>query len=244
MGINNVNSNQINTLLNSMERKGAENKKEKSYEKNLEEKTKKDFLDLSSQIDIISKENSKITDRYAELESKLGIDSNKWGVEAVSDNIFEFTKVLYEKYKLDNDGADNQEILDQFYKIAKGSIQKGYDEAMNTLGALPKDVQELSKSTLDRSLEKLDNWYKNGGKEIENESADLEVPEENIENKAIEDETILEEKRAAVDEKINKMLEEAEMMKNEVLDLLRAQGMQINGKDEDETKINKIDISG
>eukprot|EP00831_Metopus_contortus_P041758 TRINITY_DN32823_c0_g1_i2.p2 TRINITY_DN32823_c0_g1~~TRINITY_DN32823_c0_g1_i2.p2 ORF type:complete len:161 (+),score=55.07 TRINITY_DN32823_c0_g1_i2:102-584(+) len=94
-------------------------------------------------------------------------DSKNWGVEAVSDNIVNFAKNLYERYKLEHEGEDLQEGLESFYNMAKNSIQAGYDEAMNYLGVLPDDVQELSKATLDRSLEKLDTWYQNGGKDVE-----------------------------------------------------------------------------
>lgn len=234
--INNVNSNQLNTLIKSMEKNNTKEKKVDVFEKNIEENTKKDFLDLSTQIEMINKQNSKVTKNYTELESKLGIDSNKWGVEAVSDNIFNFAKVIYEKYKLDNEGEDNQEVLDKFYEIAKSSITKGYNEAMNFLGPLPNDVKELSKATYERSLEKLDSWYKNGGQDVIEEN--IPTAEENVDNSVKE--VSVEEKKAEIDRNINKLIEETENMKKQVLELLTQQGVYFEEK---ETKKSNFDVT-
>ncbi len=245
MGVNGVNSNQINTLLDSMEKNKTEKKeKEKEIgftENTLKNKVKGDFLDLSSQIEIISKQNSKITDRYTELEEKIGIDSKNWGVEAVSDNIVNFAKNLYERYKLEHEGEDLQEGLETFYNMAKNSIQAGYDEAMNYLGVLPDDVQELSKATLDRSLEKLDTWYQNGGKDVES-TEDNTVDE--LEEQDTVEELSTEEKKTILDNAVNVWLEESETIKTQVLELLKEQRVEAEKKEDTEDKTaKKIDIS-
>ncbi|NLK62496.1 MAG: DUF5610 domain-containing protein [Fusobacteria bacterium] len=232
--INNYNSSQMDTLLKSMDKSNTQSGKVDIFKNEISNNTKKDFLDLSSQIDIINKENSKVTKSYTELETKLGIDSSKWGVEAVSDNIFNFAKIVYERYKLDHSEEEAEEMLDKFYDLAKNSITKGYNEAIGSLGTLTNDVQELSKATFDRSLEKLEAWYNNGGKDvIEELNTDNTEKNSEIKNQSVSN------KNNSLSVEINKQLHESELIKNQVLDLISFQGKYL---EESSTKKSSLDI--
>lgn len=161
----------------------------------------------------------------ATIEKKLGIDSSKWGVNAVSDNIYKFATSIYDSYKKNHTGEDETKTLENFYNMAKDSIQKGYDEAMKFLGDMPEDVNTLTKATLDRSLEKLDSWFKNGGKEVEDtpdSSADTTTTKTAVSQLS---ETI----SAATTSQLStdELLQNSEDTKNQILDLLTRQGIHL-----------------
>jgi hypothetical protein len=218
--VNDYKLNQTKELLNSTFNTNHQNinKNNKLISEEISSTSKNDILTLTSQI---SSANSELkinneTD-FAALEKKLGIDSSKWGVEAVSDDIFNFAKVMYEDYKTNHSGEDSQKVLENFYNMAKDSINKGYEEAMDFLGALSDDVAALTKGTLDKSLEKLEAWFKNGGKDVEPSETATETTKET----AIEKENKL--SRA-------ELLKESEDMKNQVLDMLKQQGIYLTEK--------------
>lgn len=187
-----------------------------------------DILEISSQIEIINKQNSK-TLNYDALEKKLGIDSSKWGVEAVSDDIFNFAKIMYDSYKLNHKGEEDDKVLEGFYNMAKDSITKGYNEARNFLGALPEDVATLAEGTFNRSIEKLDAWFKNGGKDVESSEDTTEsqtTPETESKNEANETPKIT----------TSQLLKESEEIKNQILKMLEDQGIFLKQVQEDREK--------
>lgn len=203
---------------------------------------KSDFLDISTQIEMISKKsNSKID--YSALEKKLGIDSQKWGVEAVSDDIFNFAKTVYEKYKLNHSEEDSKKVLDNFYSLAKKSITQGYEEAKNFLGAMPQDVANLAEGTFNRTIEKLDSWYNS---ELNPTESDNSATNTSTETKTFDttqnseiNENSKNEKLAAIQEKINISLQESENLKNQILDILKQQGIYLK---ESQTKQSSFDL--
>ena len=213
--ITNINSSQLNTLINSTNQSNL-----KTPELAIEEKTKTDFLSISNQIDMLEqsqskKENSQID--FSKLEQKLGIDSDQWGVDAVSDDIFNFTKIVFESYKINHDGEENSQILKSFYDLAKKSVTQGYNEALNFLGALPEDVASLAKGTFEKTIEKLDQWFENGGEDVEitpTEDNKTQITEEITSTQEVENSGF----------SSQELLNEAEEMKNQVVDLLKQQG--------------------
>ncbi|BDU49859.1 DUF5610 domain-containing protein [Haliovirga abyssi] len=238
--INSLNSTQIDTLLKSTELKGGD-KSSNNEKEDISNFTKKDFLDISNQIDIINQQNSKVNKKYSDLEKKLGIDSNKWGVDAVSDDIFNFAKIVYDKYKINHSEEESQKVLDDFYNLAKKSITQGYNEAKDFLGAVSEDVAALGKATYDRTIEKLDNWYKNGG--VESTDKTEENKTENSETNKIKNKNTEETKKTYedYDKKTKQMLKESEIIKNQVVELLKQSGLYAK---ETETKKSTIDYEG
>lgn len=217
--ITNIKNSQITTLLNSTNKTNL-----KAEETAIQEKTKSDFLSISNQIDILEqsqakKESNKID--FNKLEQKLGIDSDKWGVEAVSDDIFNFTKNIFESYKINHEGEENSQVLKSFYELAKKSVTQGYNEALNFLGALPEDVASLAKGTFERTIEKLDQWFENGGKDIEIEDSNNQIKENSISQPETIEKTQI---------STQELLKEAENVKNEVVDSLKQQGLYLKEK--------------
>lgn len=221
-------SSQISTLLDSTVAKETPEKKEKDINAKMAEITKNDTITLASKAANTDKTGLNKTTDYAALEQKLGIDSSKWGVEAVSDDIFNFAKVLYEDYKKNHEGEEDQTVLENFYNMAKDSITKGYSEAMDFLGTVSSDVADLTKGTLDRSLAKLEEWFKNGGKDVEAAESETGKAEESAEKSDITAESSA--KTAENQMSRAELLQESEDMKNQVLEMLKQQGIYLNEK--------------
>lgn len=218
--VNDYKLNQTRELLNSTFNTNNQNvnKNNKPISEEITSTSKNDILTLTSQISSANTDKKTNTETdYKALEQKLGIDSSKWGVEAVSDDIFNFAKVMYEDYKTNHSGEDSQKVLENFYNMAKDSINKGYEEAMDFLGTLSEDVANLTQGTLDKSLEKLDAWFKNGGKDVEPSETSTEINNENAAEK---------------NNKLSRaeLLKESEDMKNQVLDMLKQQGIYLTEK--------------
>ena len=221
-GVNGLNKSQISTLLDS-----SKLNKEKDHQSEMVKKSKGDLLDISTQIDMLNKSNPKKIN-YSDLEAKLGIDSNKWGVEAVSDNLINFVQLSYERYKLSHKDTDDPGSLEKFYEMAKSSYTKGFGEAQNMLGVLPDDVQSLIEGTMNHTMEKLDKWFENGG-EIVNEEEVLNT-EEIIEKEVIKNEVgannQFKDKNLENLNKIAKeLLKESEDFRTKLIDELVKQGL-------------------
>ncbi len=224
--MNDYKLNQTSELLNSTFNTNNQNvnKNNKPISEEITSTSKNDILTLTSQISSANTDKKTNTETdYKALEQKLGIDSSKWGVEAVSDDIFNFAKVMYEDYKTNHSGEDSQKVLENFYNMAKDSINKGYGEAMDFLGTLSEDVANLTQGTLDKSLEKLDAWFKNGGKDVE--PAETENGNEYSTETTEETPTEKENKLSRAE-----LLKESENKKNQVLDMLKQQGIYLTEK--------------
>lgn len=213
--ITDIKFSQNSILLDSAKSKTSDTTRDKESN-SIRKLTTNDILDLSSQIDLIQSGNNKKVD-YSAIEKKLGLDSSKWGVEAVSDDIFNFAKIVYESYKLNHKGEDDTKVLESFYKMAKSSITQGYNEAKNFLGAMTDDVSSLAEGTFNRSLEKLDAWFKNGGKDVEETAEPAQT--EDSETKSTESS----EKRTTIS--TSQLLNESERIRNQVLKMLEDQGV-------------------
>lgn len=226
INVNDYKLSQTTALLNSTFNSNKKTSEVNSESDKITDVSKKDLLTISSQIEIINKQNEKTTTDYAALEKKLGIDSSKWGVEAVSDDIFNFVKTVYEDYKTRHNGEDSQEMLDKFYEMAKSSVSQGYGEAMDFLGAVSEDIGALTKGTYDKTIEKIDAWYKNGGVDVASEKTP------STETTTATTETVAN----SEDKKQNKLtaeqlLQESEDMKNQVLEMLKQQGIYLVEKE-------------
>ena len=113
IGMTDIKLEQTTALLNSTFNSNNQNvnKNNKPVSEEITSNTKNDLVTLTSQISSANTEKKTAVD-YNALEKKLGLDSSKWGVEAVSDDIFNFAKIVYENYKTRHGGEDNQKVLD------------------------------------------------------------------------------------------------------------------------------------
>lgn len=220
---------QLNLTMNTQ--KTETKSKIPGFDESLVLNSKTDFLDISSQIQIMESQNQKNVD-FTALESKLGIDSDTWGVEAVSDDLLNFADLMFGMFKLNHSDEDSQEVLDSFYKMAKDSYTQGYGEARDFLGELNNDVGNLIQGTFDKTMEKLDAWYENGGKTPEKENTETKLNDNNQSNISISiSQTQIQINKAEGNhELIQTYLDEADATKNEILDTLKQQGLYINSE--------------
>ncbi|NLG17068.1 MAG: DUF5610 domain-containing protein [Fibrobacter sp.] len=72
-----------------------------------------------------------------------------WNAENTSQRIVDFATSFFDAFQ--GAGAD-------FLDTIKGAIEKGFEEAFEILGPLPEAVSELTGSTYDLVMQKLDNW--------------------------------------------------------------------------------------
>ena len=72
-----------------------------------------------------------------------------WNAENTSQRIVDFATAFFDAFK--GAGAD-------FLNTIKGAIEKGFGEARGILGAVPESVSELTNSTYDLVMQKLENW--------------------------------------------------------------------------------------
>lgn len=94
-----------------------------------------------------------------------------WNAENTSQRIFEFAISFHSLSEQDTEG---------YYKMMRDAIISGYDEAIGEIGEVSDEVSALSQNTLELALEKLDNWAKEQGVDIDsvlqedvNDSVDL-----------------------------------------------------------------------
>ena len=82
-----------------------------------------------------------------------------WNAENTSQRIFEFSTSFASLSEQDVEG---------YYTMMRSAIQDGYDSAMGEVGdGLSQEVTDLTSNTLKLSLEKLDNWAKEQGVDVE-----------------------------------------------------------------------------
>lgn len=81
-----------------------------------------------------------------------------WNAENTSQRIFEFAISFHSLSEQDTEG---------YYKMMRDAIISGYDEAIGEIGEVSNEVSALSQNTLELALEKLDNWAKEQGIDVE-----------------------------------------------------------------------------
>ena len=115
-------------------------------------------------------------------------------------------------------------MLDKFYEMAKSSVSQGYGEAMDFLGAVSEDIGALTKGTYDKTIEKIDAWYKNGGVDVVSaeETPSTEKIAETVENVEVKQQNKL---------TAEQLLQESENMKNQVLEMLKQERIYLTEKE-------------
>lgn len=121
---------------------------------------------LSESLGISIKKNENIDDKSMEVTDGGTIEGlpEYWNAENTAQRIFDFSVSFFSVSSQDAEG---------YYVMMKEAITKGYDEAIGEIGSVSKEVSALSERTLELALEKLDEWARNNGVDVEkiNEAA-------------------------------------------------------------------------
>ncbi len=83
--------------------------------------------------------------------------------EATSGRILDFAKSFYpmsDAFK--KSGGDTPEAREEFAELMRGAIQKGFDQALGSLGAVPKNTMDGINKTHELTMNGLDDFVKNG----------------------------------------------------------------------------------
>jgi hypothetical protein len=120
----------------------------KEQYKSLQEELKKSFLKSINGDDSSTQGTSGTTP-----SDQLQIP-DYWNAENTSQRIVDFATSLFDAYK----GAGND-----FLKMIKDAIEKGFKEAKDMLGKLPDAISKLVNDTHDLVMQKLDAWAKEKG---------------------------------------------------------------------------------
>lgn len=133
---------------------------------------KKQYEDMRTQIlkEFFRKADGK-TDETQNIEETSDLKiPDYWNAENTSQRIVDFALQFYDAFK----GAG-----EDFLKMIKDAIDKGFDEAKEMLGDLPDPVSKLVSDTHDLVMQKLDTWAEEKGIQInkENENELVVEPE-------------------------------------------------------------------
>jgi hypothetical protein len=133
---------------------------------------KKQYEDMRTQIlkEFFRKADGK-TDETQDIEETSDLKiPDYWNAENTSQRIVDFALQFYDAFK----GAG-----EDFLKMIKDAIDKGFDEAKEMLGDLPDPVSKLVSDTHDLVMQKLDTWAEEKGIQInkENENESVVEPE-------------------------------------------------------------------
>jgi dGTP triphosphohydrolase len=135
-------------------RNATKHKKKNKKQKNKKEKS---FWDVPQQY--TTDDNSDLNYNYLDLEKKLEIEIDKWGVDSISSQILNLIKNDYQQYKDEWSDQPEELLINLFYPHAKKALKTGYDKAQNILPSLPKDIEKLTIATYSKSIEKLQSHF-------------------------------------------------------------------------------------
>ncbi|GAB6100623.1 hypothetical protein JCM16358_25020 [Halanaerocella petrolearia] len=112
---------------------------------------KSDFLTLTEELKDDKKEKKEDNQKesYSELEEKLKVDTDKWGIETISNQILDLIKEKYQQ---------NPTKLKSFHKQVKKIINISYKKAHKALEPLPTDSEKLITATYKETRKKLKEW--------------------------------------------------------------------------------------
>ena len=82
--------------------------------------------------------------------------------EKTADRILDFSTAFFPKSDAFKKFGDTEEGREEFAKMMRDAIQKGFDQAMGKLGAVPKKTQEGIDKTHDLVFKGIDDFVKNG----------------------------------------------------------------------------------
>lgn len=133
--------------------------------KEVVEKIKDEFLSLKQAIiqKFIESLGGEMVDETeeAEYEEIEGLPEY-WNAENTSQRIVDFATSFYEL--AESTGKE-------YYEMMHNAIEEGFNQAMNMLGELPDEVNDLSHRTYELALEKLEAWAVEMGIVLEEENS-------------------------------------------------------------------------
>ncbi|MCC8109564.1 MAG: DUF5610 domain-containing protein [Planctomycetes bacterium] len=88
--------------------------------------------------------------------------SDYFSPEATSGRILDFAKSFYPMSDAFKKGGDTPEAREEFAELMRGAIQKGFDQALGSLGAVPKDTMNGINKTHELTMKGLDDFVKEG----------------------------------------------------------------------------------
>lgn len=122
--------------------------------------------DFNSLVSALSKHQTP-ADRQTipgEIKSEDFIASLKdyFSPEKTADRIVDFATAFFPLSNQYKQGGDTEETREAFAEIMRKAIQKGFDQAMGTLGKVPKNVQDGIDKTHELTFKGIDDFVKNG----------------------------------------------------------------------------------
>ncbi|MCC8165718.1 MAG: DUF5610 domain-containing protein [Planctomycetes bacterium] len=89
--------------------------------------------------------------------------SDYFSPEATSGRILDFAKSFYPMSDaIKKAGGDTPEAREEFAELMRGAIQKGFDQALGSLGAVPKNTMDGINKTHELTMKGLDDFVKEG----------------------------------------------------------------------------------
>jgi hypothetical protein len=124
--------------------------------RNIIDFVKKQYEDMRNQIlkEFVKKMGGSIDETHETDPNKEINIPDYWNAENTSQRIVDFALQFYDSFK----GAG-----EDFLKVIKDAIDKGFNEAKDMLGELPDPVSGLISDTHDLIMQKLDQWAREKG---------------------------------------------------------------------------------
>ena len=138
----------------------------------------KSFNDsLSGLGDLFGFGNTKDTDETEESQSNdpLANLRDYFSPEKTADRILDFSLGFFGNSQQYKEGGNTEESRQSFADIIGAAIQKGFDQALGTLGKLPEKTQEEVDETHTRVFDGLDNFIKTGSKDDEDKYTGIQA---------------------------------------------------------------------
>lgn len=122
--------------------------------------------DFNSLVDALSKHQTPKDQQTipAEIKPEDFMNSLKdyFSPEKTADRIVDFATAFFPLSDSYKKGGDTEESREEFAEIMRKAIQKGFDQAMGTLGNVPKNVQDGIDKTHELTFKGIDDFVKNG----------------------------------------------------------------------------------
>lgn len=122
--------------------------------------------DFNSLVDALSKHQTPADQQTIPTEIKpedfMNSLKDYFSPEKTADRIVDFATAFFPLSDQYKKGGDTEESREEFAEIMRKAIQKGFDQAMGTLGNVPKNVQEGIDKTHELTFKGIDDFVKNG----------------------------------------------------------------------------------
>lgn len=123
-----------------------------------------EFPSLMESLSQLSQNGASQTQQKKTLEPQDILSSLKdyFSPEKTADRILDFSTAFFPNSTAFKAKGDTEEARNEFAETMRKAIQKGFDQAMGTLGSVPKSVQDGIDKTHDLVFKGIDDFIKNG----------------------------------------------------------------------------------